>query len=64
MYSTSQEDKFEWLKKESSRVITATPCSRLLQGVDFQIYLRENEAKIKNLCTLVCGPQDVLYVGY
>jgi len=33
----------------------ATPRSRLLRGVDF----REYGAKIENIYTLVCGPQDV-----
>jgi len=36
MYSTSQKDKFDGLKNEISRVITATPRSRLLWGVDFR----------------------------
>jgi len=39
----------------------ATPRSGLLRGVNFQIqYLCEYEAKIENINTLVCGPQDVL----
>ena len=62
VYSTSQEDTFELLRNESPRVITATPCSRLLRGVDFHIWISpQYDAKIKNIYTMVCSPQNVFF---
>jgi len=63
-YSTSQEDKFEWLKNESSRVIMATPQSCLLRGVDFriQIYPRIRRKNRKYLHSSFWSPRCL--IGY
>jgi len=61
VYSTSKEDKFEWLNKSPLGLLWRLPVVVYCGESIFKYhYLCEYEAKIENIYTLVCGPQDVL----